>query len=293
MSPGSRRNNFWRARFPHWSEKTNLKSGRSTGPSFRLYRGLFFLLSLLVVAGLFAGCSSNKKRGWSIRPRSSQEWLDQALGSEIPDERRAGVIGFAESCDGTSEWAAKVFDTIARTDSDAMVRCAALRAMFRVAGPDRVPTLLKILNSADSEVDGVRPAPGPVRWEAAKLLEYHVDQGRYDPEQIDLVVQALLGRLAKDSDRNVKLAVIETMAYFSRRPIPGALIDALQTDDYAVKHACERALITLTGVTHNHDAAAWRAWLAATDDPFKNAGQLSPDDLEPPKKRWWERGWDW
>ena len=109
----------------------------------------------------------------------------------------------------------------------------------------------------------------------------------------DSIVQTLLDRLGKDPDRNVKLSVIETLAHFPQRPVAGALIDAMDSDDYAIKHAAERSLVALTGTTHDHDAAAWRQWLAATDDPFKDAGKLSPDSLEPRKKRWWERGWEW
>ncbi len=247
----------------------------------------------LVLAVMVSGCSSGKRGGWFKKRRSSREYLNMALEAESADERREGIIGLAKGRDATTDWAIKVFDTVARTDLDAMVRCAAVRAMLPSAGGDRVPTLLKLLNSARGDVERVRPASGRVRWAAAKLLLHIVGSGWYDESQRDAIVQTLLDRLAKDDDREVRLTVIDTLACFPHRPIPTALIATLEEDDYALKHAAERALTRLTGTTHDHDPAAWRQWLASTDDPFKNAGALEPDDLEVKKKRWYQWGWDW
>ncbi|MBN2563004.1 MAG: hypothetical protein JXQ75_18935 [Phycisphaerae bacterium] len=252
--------------------------------------GCLCVACLLVATVVLGGCSSNKRGGWFKKRQTSSDYLKLALEAECPDERREGVIGLAGSDDAATEWATKVFDTIARTDTDMMVRCAAVRAMLPSANADRVPTLLKLLNSTRGGVEGVRPAPGPVRWEAAKLLLFIVDARAYDESQRRRIVQTLLDRLADDDDRNVKLTVIDTLAYFKERPIPTALIGAMEEGDYAVKHAAERALIALTGTRHYHDPVAWRTWLDATENPFENAGAIPPEELEVKEKRWWQRG---
>jgi len=211
-----------------------------------------------------------------------------ALASDNADDRRAGVVGLADSRDATTDWAIKVYDTIARTDNNAQVRCAAIRALFTSADAERVPTLLKLLDSADRRIDGVRRAPGTVRWEATKLLLVIVNDMTYDESQREQIVKTLLDRLARDDDRNVRLTAIDTLAYFAQRPIPSALIDVIEEDDFTLKHAAEQALITLTGTTHHHDPLAWRRWLAAADDPFSNAGEIPPESLQAKSKPRWE-----
>jgi len=257
------------------------------------------LLAFLVIAG----CAHARPGGWSQggRFKSSADYLNMALEAECADDRREGVIGLARSRDAAADWAVKVFDTIARTDTDAMVRCEAVKALGVSAGPQHVPTLLKLLDSSAGGVaqppsavaHGVRAAPGRVRWEAAKLLKNIVETQGVEESQREEMTRTLLDRLAKDDERNARLMVIETLAYVRQRPVVVALIDALETDDYAIKHAAERSLVLLTGASHNHDTEAWRQWLAQTDDPCKDAGAVSPDTVEVKKKRWWEHGWDW
>lgn len=236
------------------------------------------------------GCAGSRNGPWFKAPKTSQEYVDMALEAPTPDERRAGVLGLSKSRDGTADWAMKVYDTIARTDVDPMVRCTAIRAMAAWAGSQQVPTVLKVLRSSAAATPDVRPAPGPVRWEAAKLLLDVAREGGYEDVQRDEIVKTLLDRVARDQDRQVRLTVIETLAYFPQTPVPAALIDVIETDeDFALQHAAERSLIGLTGATHHHDAAAWRKWLAETKNPFEHAGEM-PDELATKSdKHWWER----
>jgi hypothetical protein len=236
-------------------------------------------------------CSKNTSGRWFEKPKTSQEWLDMALEAPQADDRRRGVIGLARSQDGRSEWALKVYDTIARTDNDTMVRCAAVKAMGPTAGSEQVPTLLKILSSQTVRQAEVRPAAGALRWEAAKVLLAVVDGSRYAPSQRADIVKSLLERLTKDNDRNVRLTAIDTLAYFAESPVPAALVEALHEDDYAIQHGAELSLIALTGVTHHHDAAAWRAWLNSVKDPFEKAGQIPEGAHAAHHKRRWQ--WDW
>ncbi len=250
-------------------------------------------VAVLVLATGLGACSSPKPGSWFERRKSSRDWVDMALDARNPDDRRRGIIGLAKGRDATTSWAIKVFDVVARTDTDAMVRCAAVRAMLTSAEAGRVPTLLELLNSARRPVQGCRPAPGRVRWEAAKALRVIAEAGAHDASQREVIIETLLDALSQDEERNVKLTAINTLGQFAHRPVPIALINAMEADDFSIKSAAERALITLTGTTHDHDPAAWRLWLASTEDPFANAGMLSPEAMQAKSKPRWEWPWEW
>jgi HEAT repeat protein len=247
---------------------------------------------LFVATGLCA-CSSPKPGSWFERRKSSREWLELALEARNPDDRRRGVIGLANGRDATTGWAIKVFDVVARTDTDAMVRCAAVRAMPASAEADHVPTLLKLLKSARDPVEGCRPAAGMVRWEAAKALRAIAEAEAYDVSHREAIIETLLEVLSKEEERNVKLTAINTLEHFAQRPVPIALINAMEADDFSIKHAAEQSLITLTGTTHHHDPAAWRFWLASTEDPFARAGTMPPEAMQAKSKPRWEWPWEW
>jgi HEAT repeat protein len=248
-------------------------------------------VSLLTAAWISPfGCSSSGGGSWSKNSKSSQSYLDMALEAPRADQRRKGVLELADSSDGQSDWAKKVYDTVARTDRDTMVRTAAVRAMSPGAGAAQVPTLLKLLASATQRFPDCRSAPPALRWEAAKLLLQIVRDQTYHEPQRPEIVEALLDRLRRDSDRNVRLTTIETLAYFAESPIPAALVDAMEDDDFAIQHAAEESLIALTGHTHNHDPKAWRKWLAESGDPFKDSGRM-PEGAQVKKSVWGE--WPW
>jgi hypothetical protein len=255
-------------------------------------RPLRFSAFAVAVAAMvcFAGCSSSRHGAWFKKPKTSQDWLDMALEAQTADERREGVIGLSQTRDGTSDWAMKVYDTVARTDTDPMVRCAAIRAMAAWAGSPQVATALKILRSASTSIPDVRPAPGPVRWEAAKLLLAIAREGGYEESQQEEIVKTLLDRLARDQDRLVRLTVVDALGFFPQNPVPASLVDVIETeDDFALQHAAEKSLITLTGTTHHHDAEAWRKWLAETPNPFEHGGEI-PDELATQNKK---SAWQW
>jgi len=238
-----------------------------------------------------AACSHDSSGRWFERPKTSQQWLDMALEAPNADDRRRGVLGLSQGPDGATDWAMKVYDTVARTDKDTMVRCAAVKAMGPAANSGQVSAILKIVSSQTQRFPDVHPAAGPLRWEAARVLLAIVENQRYEPAQRGEIVKTLLERLARDGDRNVRLTVIDTLAYFAEQPVPAALIDVLDEEDFAIQRAAENSLIALTGITHHHDAKAWRAWLASAKDPFEKAGQ-TPEGIQTTNRRSHWR-WDW
>lgn len=262
--------------------------GRPRRLQFSASRGaiLVTVLAHWAVVFLSCGCSSTSWTLFKRRP-SSQTCLDLALEGETADERRRGVNGLASGSDATSEWVVKVFDTVARTDTAPMVRSAALRGLSLSASAGSVPTAIRILNSTKMRYRDVRPAPAVVRQEAARLLLEIVDRYAYDELQRSKIVDVLLDRLRNDPDRAVRLTSIDTLAYFAQRPIPSVLIGVMESDDFAVRHAAEQALIALTGVTRHHDPDAWRAWLADQDDPFEHAGETPAELARDGGHHWW------
>ena len=255
--------------------------------------GVVSVVSVICVAVILfeVGCSNTQGRSWfaAMRPKTSKDWLDMALDSEHPDDRRRGVVGLAKTSEGTLPWAVKVYDTIARTDADAMVRRAALRALLKVPNEDRVSTVLKLLNSVDVRYDDVRKASAPVRWGAAKLLLAVVHNYAFREDQHTEIVDVLVARSGMEQDYNVRMTLIDTLAYFPERPVLDALIKALDHDNFAVQHAAEMSLVAVTGVTHRHDPDQWRRWLSQVDDPFAHAGE-TPQELQAHRSK---SRWDW
>jgi len=271
----------------HSPEQSRDQKGAPRGACLRAV-----LLSILVAAPL-SSCSKNTSGAWFEKPKTSRQWLDIALEASTPDERRRGVMGLSRSADGQTDWAMKVYDTIARTDKDTMVRTTAVGAMWPAANSEQVPVLLKLMQADTQHYEDVKPAAAPLRWEAARVLLAIVNDYRYRDDQRPEIVKVLLARLSSDPDRNVKLTIIETLSYFAENPIPAALANVMEENDFAIQSAAERSLIALTGVTHHHIAAAWKTWLAETKNPFEKAGQI-PEGTAPhdkPRKWKWEWGW--
>ncbi len=222
--------------------------------------------------------------------RTPQEWLDIALDDPRPDQRRKAINEIAEGDAAAAGWAQRAFDVIARTDPDSMVRVAAVRGLARGAAPSTPSTLVKLLQSDDRTFEDVRPAPGPVRWEAALLLDRLLDDGRVAESDRERVLAALLQHAGRETDRNVRLAAVRGLRHFQDgRAIP-VLLAALDERDFALRDGAEQSLHDLTGHCCEHDSRAWRAWLDAADDPFADAGTWTESKEHLP---WWKRWLAW
>lgn len=247
-----------------------------------------FMMTAFIVP--IAGCQSDGgERRWYQRKPGGEQLAARALEGHTADERRQNVIALAESRDAGADWAIKTFDSIARTDVDATVRSAAIGGLAQSADSRSVPTLIKITEAIDADGADVKKAAPVVRWDAIRLLARIVDRHTYEESQRPEIVRCMMDRAAGDGDRNVRMTAIDTLAYFAEPQIPGRLVECLEVDDFAVRNAAENSLIALTGATNQHDADAWRTWLAAHPDPFAEAGR-SPPDLENRKtaeRSWW------
>lgn len=233
---------------------------------------------LLGAMGAVSGCGGAK---------SSQHWLDMALEGKTADERRAGVNGLADTRDAGADWAWEVFDTIARTDTDGPVRCAAIRAMGKGPAEPTVETLVKLLRSPDREDANVRTAAPLVRAEAAKELLKIVESGLHGSAQEPAIAEMLVERLLRESERDVRLRCLEMAAFLPRRELISPLIDALGETDFTLRRAAVQSLESLTGHSHGYDSQAWKAWLASCEDPFAGRSPTATAlQDEKPRRRW-------
>lgn len=253
----------------------------------RLLPTFDFRLSTFFALFVAAGCTgpSRSNEGWFNR-KSPRQWLDIALEHPQPDERRKAVAALANGPEGGADWAATAFDSIARTDPDGMVRAAAVRGLARSADGRTVPTLVKLLNSNEVRLDDTLPAPGPVRWEAAQLLEHLHERDAVPPSERETVLAAVRMRADHDTDRNVRLSALSTLGYYKDARVFPVLIAALQSRDFAIQRRAEHALYRLTGQSHELDAAAWHDWLSKTPDPF---AQAPPASAPSPPRSFWKR----
>lgn len=246
--------------------------------------------ALLLVMAFAIGCSDADKRRW--RSRTPQQNFAAALDAEHPDDRRDAVVRIGESRYYTSEDAFPVLDTVARTDPAAQIRCIAIRILGRYGDARPVATLLAILKAEPGSSDAL-PADDDVRWEAATALEGLAAKGLVADEQVRAVMDLYIDYLRSDPNRNVRIVAARALGHFQDRAVFDPLFKALRSEDFMIADTSERALIALTGETHEYDADAWSAWLEKTPDPFAHAGRV-PVTTRPAGPTWWDhqqRAW--
>ena len=248
------------------------------------------LVVLLVALGGCSDASLNALVQKVLQPkRTPQQYMLIAVSEKDPDLRRKAVAKVAESDQLDSEWAIKGLTAIALLEDDPQTRCVAIRALGRIDDPRALQTLLKILNYQDYPAGQVRPPDDVCRWDAAGVLADLTLAGRVPPGQRDAVRKTLLRLLARDPDRNVRVAAARGLAAFRDVDVVRALIDGLEDEDFAVCWQCEDSLRKLTGCSNDAEAYAWRVWLEQNaDDPFAQADRQPAGDENPgPLKRIW------
>lgn len=247
--------------------------------------GLSALAVLVLSATVLPGCSAHSKR--KLKYRSRQDNLTNALDAQHPDQRRDAVARIAESRYVDSPEAFEVLDTVARTDPVPQIRCIAIRA-FTAYDDDRpIRPLLTILQARPGSTDAL-PADADVRWETLNALITLTERVQVSDASRTLLRDILIELLETDTSRNVKIAATQALADFKDRPVLLPLIRTLRSEDFAIADSAEQSLIALTGVTHHYDPDAWETWVATTDAPFANAGQV-PVTTRPEGPTWFDK----
>jgi len=249
----------------------------------RSYQACFIVLALSAL--MVIGCSDHQKRKW--RHQSAEQNFQTALEALNADERRDAVARIGESRYADQEDAFHVLDTVARTDPVIQIRCIAIRSLARYDDTRPVGTLLSILQANESS-DQALPPNNDLRWETVSALAELAGKQVLDEMQQGLVCPVLTRLLETDSSRNVRIVAAKALAEFKDRQVLLPLIRSLRNEDFGIADQAERSLIALTGVTHYYDADAWEAWVAKSEDPFANAGQI-PTTSRPTGPTWWDK----
>lgn len=215
--------------------------------------------------------------------------LFRALQQDDADRRREAVCALARSPAVAQRWAVQAFGTIARTDPDPQVRCAAIQALGRSGDPLAVEPLLMILNSRQHDGAVAYPPTDEVRWDATAVLCQLCGWGLVPDQHRQQAKQTLMRLLSQDPNRHVRLEAARGLRYFQEDPkVLQSLIEALKDRDFGVCYEAEASLGSLTGRRFNYDAQAWQGWLERTDDPFSAAGQ-APASAQSQRLSWWKR----
>jgi HEAT repeat protein len=245
------------------------------------------ILALPALAGLVfsVGCAEQDKRPWIYR--SPEQNYRTALEGERADDRRDAVARIAESLYYDSADAFAVLDTVARTDPASQIRCIAIRALANYRDDRPIGALLSILQAKAGSQEAL-PADADIRWESVRALLALTRRGPLQGDPRTLARHILIKLLETDPSRNVRIVCAEALGEFQDREVLAPLIRALRNKDFGIAERAERSLIMLTGVTHDYDANAWEAWVAATQDPFERAGQ-TPQTTQPTGPTWWDQ----
>jgi len=234
------------------------------------------------------GCSNTGSGNWFFRPSLAQD-LRTALENPSPDQRRKAVVRIAKRKQTPDDTVYKVLSFAARNDTNASVRCAAIRALDSKMDERAVPPLVMIL-LYKSHPEQAHPPEDKVRWDAILVLSHAIQRGLLPPENQEAIRRELVSIVITAGNRNVRIAAAMALADFHHREVLTALIGALREEDFGIVYAAEDSLVALTGVTHEYDADAWLKWLKSTDDPFANAGAI-PEGYKTRPGSSWERTW--
>lgn len=273
------------------------------------------VLSLLLLAAivLTAGCSRKRfhKNAWFVTQHDVARYLKKALDHESPDVRRDAIERLSKTRFADHDTVVDACDIIARTDGSQSVRCAAIRLIAESGRQNAAKTLLALLDPEATGGTGGLPAGVqvsasgtrselPVAHRRTRAGErVHVDalhglyflvrNGVVPAEQLQAVAAGAARHLREGESRDVRIAAARLLGEIPHMDVLSALITGLNHSDFGVVYTCERSLMRLTGVSHQHDPYAWRQWRTSTDEPFAMRGRLDHQLQPEATKHWWER----
>ncbi|MBN1344774.1 MAG: HEAT repeat domain-containing protein [Phycisphaerae bacterium] len=223
--------------------------------------------------------------------RTPQQRAIEALQTDNPDERRKLLAKVLKDKQATSEWAVKIFASVAKIDTDPQVRCMAIKGLRRSADERAAEPILMILNHKDFP-NKVVPPTDPVRWDATEVLAYMSDFNEIPPEHRDWARRTLIRLVTDDPDRHVRIYAARGLGNYPNRGALTALIRALEDPDFHVRYSAENSLEKLTGYRHNRDPDLWRDWAEKTENPFVKPEEADAQDAltdAPPPKNMWQK----
>ena len=223
------------------------------------------LAGLVILLALAAGCEGPQPKvdmkGWIkdlVFPPSTSEQVI-AVQSPQADRRREALQDIVKDKKARQvPSVVKLYCLVARTDTDPMVRSAAVGGLAVLEGEEVVPTLCNVLETDKDPY---------VRADAAAALAQHDDPA---------AVEALADALASDTRTDVRIAAAEGLRPFRDKRAAAALAQAVAYDDVAVARNAWLGLRYMTGQDLPRQTEAWDQFLASAEDPFADYGDPPP-----------------
>jgi hypothetical protein len=179
--------------------------------------------------------------------------------SKDPDAKRIHLMNLGDELTGDEftpdedDWdAGEALLKLALADENALVRATAVRI------------------SAQAWKDGSLPDIMPLLGDKAEIVRHSVVQMLGDLEAA-AAVEPLCARLGKEKSAGVCKEIVRVLTALcpdgaAAAPVIGALIDALDNEDKAVRFFAEEALGTLTHGPFGHNRNKWKAWWKENKD---------------------------
>src|SRR5439155_3075947 len=167
-----------------------------------------------------------------------------------PDERRKGIYSLVSKPFGQNQPYARRYRQIAQTDTDPLVRAAAIRALNASRDRAAIPVLVAALTDASPLV----------RLQAAKALSNVPDPSAADP------LARTLGNQTEQKD--VRIAAAEALRHYRQIGVARVLAGTLGGRDFSVAWQSRWSLRLLTGRDYRYDERAWLEYLTGPQKPF-------------------------
>jgi hypothetical protein len=206
--------------------------------------GLFGLALLIFSA---TGCQSvyNKFKG-----NTPGRYARMMEDTDSPNNRRIGIANLAEEEFGRREPYTTRYRQIFQTDSDPLVRAAAIRALNVSRDEGAAGLYLRAL--VDSDVR--------VRLEGAKALT-----NMPSAEATDVLLKLLN---APEEDQDVRIAAAAALKHYARRDVARSLVAVLDERTFGIAWQARRSLRRMTGVDYAYDDAAWLEYISNPSEPL-------------------------
>lgn len=216
-----------------------------------------------------SGCAQKADQSFKalvFRPTPGRAVL-YALQEENPDTRRRYLRSLINRKELQQEWCVKSLDVIARTDTDAQVRCLAIRAMGKSGNVLGVDTCLAILDPRLTSKP-VRTGEDDVRFDALVLLEQRLHDSKVPPDRMENVRLVVLKAAVDEQNVQARMVGVRALRYFPGPESLAVLVNTLRETNFGLMFEAEMSLRSLTGHIGDYEADNWQKWLKEQQDPF-------------------------
>jgi hypothetical protein len=197
---------------------------------------------------LSTGCSALR----SVSERITGEPAKKAtlFQSPRPDDRREAILFFADHDYGREEKYTRLYQQIARQDTDPLVRAVAIRALNRSRDKTATPVFIA----------GLTDAAPIVRLESAKALNRVPD---------DAAVEPLLKVVNSETEnRDIRLAAAEALQHYRTLNVARQLVPLLNQKDFSIAWQARKSLQAMTGQDMAYNQGAWLKYITGPEKPL-------------------------